>query len=306
MKVLVTGVNGQLGHDLMNLLAAEGVCALGADITPAYGGIADGSAVTGMPYEPLDITDRDAVMRVTEAFGPDRVVHCAAWTRVDDAEEHAEACRRVNAFGTRYVAEACRAAGAVMIYVSTDYVFGGGGEAPRDPDSSAFAPLNVYGETKLEGERAVRELVTNYYIVRTSWVFGLSGANFVRTMLRLGRTRQELQVVCDQIGSPTYSRDLAVLLTEMLRSDRYGVYHAANSGGYISWYDFAREILAQAGSEARVLPVTTSEYGAARAARPANSRMDTSKLQKNGFRPLPHWKDALGRYLKELKDCCHE
>ena len=303
MKIFVTGVAGQLGHDVMNELAARGHEGIGSDLLPQYAGIADGSAVTRAPYVPLDITDGEAVSRVLSEVKPDAVIHCAAWTAVDLAEEEDKRgkVRAINADGTRHIAQACRALGCKLMYISTDYVFDGQGETPWQPDCTDYAPLNVYGQTKLEGELAVRELVERFFIVRIAWVFGLSGKNFIRTMLRLGETHASVRVVCDQIGTPTYTLDLARLLVDMIETERYGVYHATNEGGYISWADFAAEIFRQAGMNTRVIPVTTAEYGLSKAARPFNSRLDKAKLVENGFAPLPDWRDALGRYLAALQ-----
>lgn len=301
MKVLVTGVNGQLGRDMVNELVRRGHQAVGADITDRYAGNADGTAVTRAPYERLDITDREKVSQTVSAVRPDAVIHCAAWTAVDDAEleENRTCVYAVNADGTRYLAEAAKDAGAKMVYVSTDYVFGGGGERPWQPDDRCFAPLNVYGRSKLAGELAVSRALERYFIVRTSWVFGVNGRNFIRTMIRLGRTRGAVRVVSDQIGRPTYTADLARLLADMAETGRYGVYHATNEGGYISWYDLCCECYRQAGLNTKVIPVTTAEYGLSRAARPFNSRLDTGKLREAGFEPLPDWRDAVGRYLRE-------
>lgn len=304
MKILVTGVAGQLGHDVMNELHRRGHEGIGSDVAPVYSGVADGTAVTAMPYVSLDITDGAAVAAAVARVAPDAVIHCAAWTAVDAAEEPENAAKveAVNARGTRHIAEACRAAGCKMLYISTDYVFDGQGSEPWQPDCRDFAPLNVYGRTKLEGEQAVRELVEKYFIVRIAWVFGVNGKNFVKTMLRLGETHDTLRVVDDQIGTPTYTEDLARLLADMAESDRYGCYHATNEGGYISWAQFAAEIFRQAGMDGvRVIPVTTAEYGLSKAARPFNSRLDKRKLAEQGFTPLPPWQDALRRYLQELK-----
>ena len=303
MKIFVTGVAGQLGHDVMNELAARGHEGVGSDLLPQYAGIADGSAVTRAPYVPLDITDGEAVSRVLSEVKPDAVIHCAAWTAVDLAEDEdkRDKVRAINADGTRHIAQACRALGCKLMYISTDYVFDGQGETPWQPDCTDYAPLNVYGQTKLEGELAVRELVERFFIVRIAWVFGLSGKNFIRTMLRLGETHASVRVVCDQIGTPTYTLDLARLLVDMIETDKYGVYHATNEGGYISWADFAQEIFRQAGMATQVVPVTTAEYSLSKAARPFNSRLDKAKLVENGFAPLPDWRDALGRYLAALQ-----
>ena len=302
MRVFVTGVAGQLGHDVMNELAARGHEGIGSDLLPQYAGAADGTAVTRAPYVPLDITDGEAVSRVLCEVRPDAVVHCAAWTAVDLAEDEDKRgrVRAINAGGTRHIAQACRALDCKLMYISTDYVFDGQGDTPWQPDCTAYAPLNVYGQTKLEGELAVRELVERFFIVRIAWVFGLNGKNFIKTMLRLGQTHDELRVVCDQIGTPTYTLDLARLLVDMIETEKYGCYHATNEGGYISWADFAREIFRQAGMGTQVIPVTTVEYGLSKAARPYNSRLDKTKLVESGFVPLPDWRDALGRYLREL------
>ena len=302
MKVFVTGVGGQLGHDVMNELASRGIEGIGSDIQPAYSGIDDGSAVTRMPYVPLDITDRAAVEKAIADSGADAVVHCAAWTAVDAAEdpENRPKVMAINVDGTRNIAVAVKKAGAKMIYISTDYVFDGQGTAPWKPDCKDYAPLNVYGESKLGGEMAVSETLDKYFIVRIAWVFGLNGKNFIRTMLNVGKTHNEVRVVNDQIGTPTYTLDLARLLVDMVQTEKYGYYHATNEGGYISWYDFTCEIYRQAGMKTKVTPVTTAEYGLSKAARPFNSRLDKSKLAENGFTPLPDWKDAVSRYLRAL------
>ncbi len=303
MKVFVTGVAGQLGHDVMNELIRRGHTAVGSDLAPAYAGIADGSAVTAAPYVPLDITDGAAVQQVLTDAQPDAVIHCAAWTAVDAAEEpeNQPKVRAINAGGTAHIAQACRALGCKMMYISTDYVFDGQGTAPWDPDCTDYRPLNVYGQTKLEGELAAAAL-ERYFIVRIAWVFGVNGKNFIKTMLKLGQTHDTLRVVSDQIGTPTYTLDLARLLVDMIETERYGRYHATNEGGYISWYDFACEIFRQAGNtRAQVIPVTTAEYGVSKAARPFNSRLDKRKLTDNGFAPLPDWRDALRRYLQEIE-----
>ena len=304
MKVFVTGVCGQLGHDVMNELDARGIEAIGSDIAPAYSGEADGSAVTRLPYVQLDITDAEAVARVLQDCRPDAVVHCAAWTAVDLAEDEdkQELVRAINAGGTRHLAEACKALDAKMIYISTDYVFDGQGEQPWQPDCKDYAPLSVYGKTKLEGELAVSELLEKYFIVRIAWVFGRNGKNFIKTMLNVGKKYDTVRVVCDQIGTPTYTLDLSRLLCDMVESDKYGYYHATNEGGYISWYDFTCEIFRQAGYTTKVVPVTTAEYGLSKAARPFNSRLDKSKLVEAGFTPLPTWQNALTRYLKEIEE----
>ena len=303
MKILVTGVCGQLGHDVMNDLAARGHEGIGSDIQPEYSGASDGSAVTTMPYVSLDITDRDAVLSTIEKEKPDAVIHCAAWTAVDAAEdeENQAKVRAINAGGTQNIADACKAIDAKMIYISTDYVFDGQGEQPWDPDCKDYAPLCVYGQTKLEGELAVANTLDKYFIVRIAWVFGVNGKNFIKTMLNVGKTHDRVTVVSDQIGTPTYTFDLARLLVDMIESDKYGYYHATNEGGFISWYDFTCEIYKQAGYTTEVVPVTTAEYGISKAARPFNSRLDKSKLKANGFEPLPTWQDALARYLKEIE-----
>ena len=311
MKVLVTGVAGQLGHDVMNELAGRGFEGIGSDIAPEYSGVADGTAVTSMPYIQLDITDEAAVNEKVREVNPDVVVHCAAWTAVDLAEDEDKIAkvRAINADGTRYIANVCKELNCKMVYISTDYVFDGQGETPWDPDCKDYKPLNVYGQTKLEGELAVSETLEKYFIVRIAWVFGKNGKNFIKTMLNVGKTHDKLTVVNDQIGTPTYTFDLARLLVDMIETDKYGYYHATNEGGYISWYDFTKEIFRQAVelghneySEERlsVAPVTTAEYGVSKAARPFNSRLDKSKLTANGFQPLPTWQDALNRYLKEI------
>lgn len=303
MRVFVTGAGGQLGHDVMNNLHARGYEGIGSDIAPVYSGIADGSAVTTMPYIALDITNAEAVRAVIAQVRPDVVVHCAAWTAVDLAEDadKVEKVRAINAGGTQNIANVCKELDCKMVYLSTDYVFDGQGEQPWLPDCKDYKPLNVYGETKLEGELAVANTLDKYFIVRISWVFGLNGKNFIKTMVNLGKTHDTLRVVCDQIGTPTYTLDLARLLVDMIETEKYGYYHATNEGGYISWYDFACEIFRQAGMDTKVIPVTTAEYGLSKAARPFNSRLDKRKLTEAGFNPLPNWQDALSRYLKEVQ-----
>ena len=302
MKFFVTGVNGQLGHDVMNELIKRGHSGTGSDLAPVYSGIDDGTAVTAAPYVSLDITDKNAVNRVLTEIRPDAVVHCAAWTAVDAAEDNVALVRRVNADGTRYIAEACKAIDCKMLYLSTDYVFDGEGTTPWDPDCKTYKPLNVYGQTKLEGELAVSSVLDKYFIVRIAWVFGLNGKNFIKTMINVGKTHSEVRVVSDQVGTPTYTYDLSRLLVDMCESDKYGYYHATNEGGYISWYDFCVEIYRQYGLDTKVIPVTTAEYGLSKAKRPFNSRLDKSKLPLNGFTPLPDWKDALERYLLQLEN----
>ena len=303
MKFLVTGVCGQLGHDVMNELLKRGHVGIGSDIQEAYSGVQDESAVTKAPYQQLDITDKDAVLRVIAEVRPDAVIHCAAWTAVDAAEEaeNAAKVRSINTEGTAHVAEACKKMDCKMTYISTDYVFNGQGETPWLADCKDYAPLNVYGQTKLEGELAVSRILEKYFIVRIAWVFGLNGKNFIKTMLSVGKTHDRVRVVNDQIGTPTYTYDLARLLIDMNETEEYGYYHATNEGGYISWYDFTKEIYRQAGYQTEVIPVTTAEYGLSKAARPFNSRLDKRKLAENGFTPLPTWQDALSRYLQEMQ-----
>lgn len=303
MKVLVTGVNGQLGHDMMLELKRRGHDPIGSGSGPEYRGH---DSVAAMPYEQMNITDAKNVQDVLKRLQPDAVVHCSAWTAVDAAEEeeNREKVFSLNVSGTRNIAAACRDIGAKMVYLSTDYVFDGQGIRPWQPDDRNYAPLNVYGQSKLEGEFAVRETLERAFIVRIAWVFGKNGKNFIRTMLNVAKTHDTVRVVNDQIGTPTYTADLARLLTDMIETDRYGCYHATNAetepGGYISWYDFTCEIYRQAGRKVNVIPVSTEEYGLSKAKRPFNSRLDKSKLLQEGFRPLPDWKDALARYLKEL------
>ena len=303
MKVLVTGVAGQLGHDVMNELAKRGYEGVGSDIAPVYSGIADGSAVCTMPYVAMDITDAASVETIIGGVNPDVVVHCAAWTAVDLAEDEdkVEKVRAINAGGTKHIADVCKKLGCKMVYISTDYVFDGQGEQPWQPDCKEYKPLNVYGQTKLEGELAVSETLDKYFIVRIAWVFGLNGKNFIKTMLSVGQKYDTVRVVCDQIGTPTYTLDLSRLLVDMIETEKYGYYHATNEGGYISWYDFTLEIFKQAGYTTKVIPVTTAEYGLSKAARPFNSRLDKSKLTEAGFETLPTWQDALSRYLKEIE-----
>lgn len=299
MKVFVTGVGGQLGHDVMNELHKRGYEGIGSDIAPQYSGAQDGSAVTTMSYIQLDIADAAAVSRVLREVKPDAVVHCAAWTAVDAAEdaENQPKVRAINAGGTANIADACKKLGCKMVYISTDYVFNGQGETPWQPDCKDYAPLNFYGQTKLEGELAVSSRLEKYFIVRIAWVFGLNGKNFIKTMLKLGETHDTLRVVNDQVGTPTYTLDLSRLLVDMIETEKYGYYHATNEGGYISWYDFACAIFKTAGMHVNVLPVTTAEYGESKAKRPFNSRLDKSKLKENGFQPLPDWRNALERYI---------
>lgn len=302
MKVFVTGVAGQLGHDVMNELAKRGYEGVGSDIAERYSGVEDGSAVTTMPYVQLDITDETAVAQTLIKIAPDVVIHCAAWTAVDLAEDEdkVERVRAINVHGTEYIAKVCKTLNCKMVYISTDYVFDGQGNTPWKPDCKEYSPLNVYGQTKLEGELAVSRVLDKYFIVRIAWVFGVNGKNFIKTMLNVGKNYNTVKVVNDQIGSPTYTYDLARLLIDMVETEKYGYYHATNEGNYISWYDFTCEIFRQVGYKTNVVPVTTQEYGVSKAARPFNSRLDKSKLVENGFVPLPTWQDALERYLKEI------
>ncbi len=295
MKVFVTGVGGQLGYDVINELTSRGYEAIGSDVL-------DGVTLS-VPYITLDITDAKAVEHIISEIKPDAIIHCAAWTAVDAAEDadKQEKVKAINVDGTQSIANAAKMVDAKMVYISTDYVFDGQGTAPWKPDCKEYAPLNVYGQTKLGGELAVSSTLEKYFIVRIAWVFGLHGGNFIRTMLQVGKNHPKVRVVNDQIGTPTYTYDLARLLVDMIESEKYGYYHATNEGGYISWYDFTKEIYRQAGMDTEVLPVTTEEYGLSKAARPFNSRLDKKKLTDNGFVLLPDWKDALHRYLQELK-----
>lgn len=281
MKILVTGVSGQLGHDLAEELRARG------------------HEVTGLSSKDMNLLDAASVKRCLTEAAPEAVMHCAAYTAVDRAEDDAETCLAVNHLGTKALAEACADIGCKLLFISTDYVFPGDGERPWEPDD-APDPLNTYGRSKLLGEMAVRAAVKKHFIVRISWLYGVNGKNFVKTMLRLGREKDEIRVVNDQIGSPTYSRDLSVLLADMIVTDRYGTYHASNEG-FCSWYEFACAIIGEAGLPARVVPVPGSEYPT-RARRPMNSRMSKDKLTACGFRRLPPWEGALTRFLSELKE----
>lgn len=312
MKIFVTGVCGQLGHDVINELASRGYEGVGSDIQAVYSGVADDSAVTKVPYYSVDITDNNQVTKTLEEVKPDVVVHCAAWTAVDLAEDDdkVEKVRAINAKGTENIALCCKKLGCKMVYISTDYVFDGQGTEPWQPDCKDYKPLNVYGQTKLEGELAVSNNLEKYFIVRIAWVFGKNGKNFIKTMLNVAKTHDKLTVVSDQIGTPTYTLDLSRLLVDMVETEKYGYYHATNEGGFISWYDFTKEIFRQAAAMGRteyseekvtVTPVTTAEYGISKAKRPFNSRLDKSKLVENGFKPLPTWQDALARYLKEIE-----
>ena len=284
MKVLVTGVKGQLGFDVVNELKKRGHTPIGVDV------------------DDMDITDAVAVEKVITDAAPDAVIHCAAYTAVDKAEDNEEICRKVNAYGTENIAKVCKKLDCKMMYISTDYIFDGEGTRPWEPDDAVTKPLNVYGQTKYEGELAVRENVSKFFIVRIAWVFGVNGNNFIKTMIKVGKNHETVRVVNDQIGTPTYTLDLAVLLVDMIATEKYGYYHATNEGGYISWYDFACEIYRQAGMDIKVIPVSTEEYGLSKAARPFNSRLDKSKLKEAGFTPLPTWQNAVERYIKYLKE----
>lgn len=316
MKFFVTGVNGQLGYDVMNELNKRGHQGVGSDITDNYIGMADGSAVTKMPYVKLDITDKKMVKKVISEIKPDAVIHCAAWTAVDLAEDdnNKDMVRAVNVGGTQNIADVCKEIDCKLLYLSTDYVFDGQGTESWKPDCKGYRPLNIYGQTKLEGEFAVANTLEKYFIVRIAWVFGLNGKNFIKTMINVGKTHNEVRVVNDQIGTPTYTHDLAHLLVDMCETEKYGYYHATNAelseeeaeetgckAGYISWYDFCCEFYRQYGLKTKVIPVTTKEYGFSKAVRPYNSRLDKSKLEENGFAPLPTWQNAVSRYLKEAK-----
>lgn len=303
MKVFVTGVGGQLGHDVVNELEKRGLESVGSDIQAEYNGCQDGSAVVSVPYVQLDITDKNAVARIIEKLHPDVIIHCAAWTAVDAAEyeENRSKVDAINHLGTQYIAEAAKKVDAKMVYISTDYVFDGHGTSPWNPDDKCYNPLNIYGQSKLDGEFAVSSILEKYFIVRIAWVFGLNGKNFIKTMINIGKTHDTVRVVNDQIGTPTYTLDLARLLVDMVETDKYGYYHATNEGGYISWYDFCVEFYSQYGLETKVIPVTTEEYGLSKAARPFNSRLDKRKLIEAGFKPLPTWQDAVTRYLKEAQ-----
>ena len=302
MKIFVTGVAGQLGHDVMNELHKRGYEGVGSDIAPQYSGADDGTAVTKMDYVQMDITNSQEVTETIKKVNPDVVVHCAAWTAVDLAEEseNKEKVMAINVGGTENIAKVCKELDCKMVYISTDYVFDGYGTRPWEEDCKDYAPLNVYGESKLMGEKVVSLNLEKYFIVRIAWVFGVNGNNFIKTMLNVGKKFDTLKVVNDQIGTPTYTYDLSRLLVDMIETDKYGYYHATNEGGYISWYDFACEIFKQAGYNTKVNPVTTEEYGVSKARRPFNSRLNKTKLVENGFTPLPDWKDALSRYLKEI------
>ena len=305
MKLFVTGVGGQLGHDVVNEALERGHQVAGSDIAEQYSGVADGSPVTQCSYVQLDITDKDAVERTITELKPDAIIHCAAWTAVDaaEAEENRAKVDAINHLGTQYIAETAKSIDAKMVYISTDYVFDGQGTEPWRPDCKDYAPLNVYGQSKLDGELAVSSILERFFIVRIAWVFGLNGKNFIKTMINVGKTHPQVRVVNDQIGTPTYTLDLSRLLVDMVETEKYGYYHATNSedGQYISWYDFTKEIYRQYGLSTTVIPVTTVEYGLSKAARPFNSRLDKSKLITAGFQPLPDWKDAVARYIREAK-----
>ena len=305
MKIFVTGVNGQLGHDIINELNRQGIEAVGSDITEKYAGIA--SDISEMSYISMDITDEASVSRVLNQVHPDAIIHCAAWTAVDAAEDEENQAKvyAINAGGTRTIASVAKRLDAKLLYLSTDYVFDGQGERPWEPDDKCYAPLSVYGKSKLDGELAIAEVSEKFFIVRIAWVFGLNGKNFIKTMINVGKTHDSVRVVNDQVGTPTYTYDLARLLVDMIQTEKYGYYHATNSesepNGYISWYDFCCEFYKQYGLETKVIPVSTAEYGLSKAARPFNSRLDKSKLIEAGFKPLPTWQDAVRRYLKEAQ-----
>lgn len=305
MKVFVTGVGGQLGYDIIREIAERGYKGIASDKQNVYSGINAILAVANIPYVSLDITDVNAVQKEIQKVSPDVVIHCAAWTAVDSAEDrdNEKSVRSVNIDGTKNIVNVCKKLGCKMIYISTDYVFDGQGTRPWRPECKDYKPLNFYGQTKLEGEMAVSNTLDKYFIVRTAWVFGLNGNNFVKTMLNAGKLHDKIRVVNDQIGTPTYTRDLARLIIDMAETEKYGYYHATNEGGYISWYDFTKEIYKQANLTTDVIPVTTAEYGLNKATRPHNSRLDKTKLSENGFQPLPDWRDALNRYLLEIKEC---
>lgn len=303
IKVFVTGFGGQSGQDVVNNLVSRNHEAVGSGILSVYSGVDDGSAVVTAPYIQMDITDGAAVSKTIEDLKPDVIIHCAAWTNVDGAEapENQDKVHQINAVGTENIAKAAKAIDAKMVYISTDYVFDGQGERPWEPDDKCYAPLNVYGQSKLDGELAVANTLDKFFIVRIAWVFGLNGKNFIKTMLNVGKTHDTVRVVNDQIGTPTYTLDLARLLVDMIETEKYGYYHATNEGGYISWYDFCCEFYKQYGLQTKVIPVTTAEYGLSVAARPFNSRLEKKKLVEAGFDLLPTWQDAVSRYLKEAE-----
>lgn len=304
MKVFVTGVNGQLGHDVMNSLYYAEIDAIGSDIKESYSGVQDGSPACTMPYIGLDLTDEEKTRKVIAEEEIDAIIHCAAWTAVDAAEEpeNQAIVEKINGEVPGVLARIMKERDGKMLYLSTDYVFSGEGTEPWSPDETNFSPINFYGKTKLMGEEKIREVLEKYFIVRIAWVFGLNGKNFIKTMLKVGKSHEEVRVVNDQIGNPTYTLDLAELLVDMICTEKYGNYHATNEGDYISWYDFTKEIYRQAGLKTKVIPVSTEEYGLSKAKRPKNSRLDKKKLRQQGFVPLPDWKNALSRYLEELPE----
>ena len=304
MKVFVTGVNGQLGHDVMNSLYYAEIDALGSDIKESYSGVQDGSPACTMPYIGLDLTDEEKTRKVIAEEEIDAIIHCAAWTAVDAAEESENQAivEKINGEVPGVLARIMKERDGKMLYLSTDYVFSGEGTEPWSPDETNFSPINFYGKRKLMGEEKIREVLEKYFIVRIAWVFGLNGKNFIKTMLKVGKSHEEVRVVNDQIGNPTYTLDLAELLVDMICTEKYGNYHATNEGDYISWYDFTKEIYRQAGLKTKVIPVSTEEYGLSKAKRPKNSRLDKKKLRQQGFVPLPDWKNALSRYLEELPE----
>ena len=304
MKVFVTGVNGQLGHDVMNSLYYAEIDAIGSDIKESYSGVQDGSPACTMPYIGLDLTDEEKTRKVIAEKEIDAIIHCAAWTAVDAAEEpeNQAIVEKINGEVPGVLARIMKERDGKMLYLSTDYVFSGEGTEPWSPDETNFSPINFYGKTKLMGEEKIREVLEKYFIVRIAWVFGLNGKNFIKTMLKVGKSHEEVRVVNDQIGNPTYTLDLAELLVDMICTEKYGNYHATNEGDYISWYDFTKEIYRQAGLKTKVIPVSTEEYGLSKAKRPKNSRLDKKKLRQQGFVPLPDWKNALSRYLEELPE----
>lgn len=304
MKVFVTGVNGQLGHDVMNSLYYAEIDAIGSDIKESYSGVQDGSPACTMPYIGLDLTDEEKTRKVIAEEEIDAIIHCAAWTAVDAAEEpeNQAIVEKINGEVPGVLARIMKERDGKMLYLSTDYVFSGEGTEPWSPDETNFSPINFYGKTKLMGEERIREVLEKYFIVRIAWVFGLNGKNFIKTMLKVGKSHEEVCVVNDQIGNPTYTLDLAELLVDMICTEKYGNYHATNEGDYISWYDFTKEIYRQAGLKTKVIPVSTEEYGLSKAKRPKNSRLDKKKLRQQGFVPLPDWKNALSRYLEELPE----
>lgn len=304
MKVFVTGVNGQLGHDVMNSLYYAEIDAIGSDIKESYSGVQDGSPACAMPYIGLDLTDEEKTRKIITEEGIDAIIHCAAWTAVDAAEEpeNQAIVEKINGEVPGVLARIMKERDGKMLYLSTDYVFSGEGTEPWSPDETNFSPINFYGKTKLMGEEKIREVLEKYFIVRIAWVFGLNGKNFIKTMLKVGKSHEEVRVVNDQIGNPTYTLDLAELLVDMICTEKYGNYHATNEGDYISWYDFTKEIYRQAGLKTKVIPVSTEEYGLSKAKRPKNSRLDKKKLRQQGFVPLPDWKNALSRYLEELPE----